>query len=152
MINSLPLVGLDFFLQKLTLWFLAQSLDGKRQRKPFICSDCGEKFLGRIALEEHSCSRVHKGKKPGKCTVIEKLLGVHDGKKPEKCSVIEKPSGVHKEKNPEKCTEVEKPLHKCGKCEKTFEILSDLDSHGCQKNPFYDDSKDTKGKVNPGSS
>ena len=100
-------------MQKLTLWFLAQSLDGKRQRKPFICSDCGEKFLGRIALEEHSCS------------------------------------SVHKEKKPEKCTVVEKPLHKCGKCEKTFEILSDLESHGCQKNPFYDDSKDTKGKVNP---
>ena len=140
-------MGLEFFFAKTNTVILAQSLDGKRQRKPFICSDCGEKFLGRIALEEHSCLPVHKGKKPEKCTVIEKPSGVHDEKKPEKCTVIEKPSGVHKEKKPEKCTVVEKPLHQCGKCEKTFEMLGDLDSHGCQKNPFYDDTKDTKGKV-----
>ena len=57
---------------------------------------------------------------------------MHDGKKPEKCSVIEKPV-----------------IHKCQKCEKTFEILSDLNDHGCQKNPFYDETKDTKGKVKP---
>ena len=108
-----------------------------KEKKPEKCTVI-EKPLG-----------VHDGKKPEKCTVIEKPSGVHDGKKPEKSTVIEKPSGVHKEKKPEKCTVVEKPLHKCGKCEKTFEILSDLESHGCQKNPFYDDSKDTKGKVNP---
>ena len=92
-------------------------------------------------------SGVHKEKKSAMCTVVEKPSGVHDEKKPEKCTMIEKPSGVHKEKKPEKCTVVEKPLHQCGKCEKTFEMLGDLDSHGCQKNPFYDDTKDTKGKV-----
>ena len=125
-------------MQKLTLLLLVQNLDGKRQRKPFICSKCGKKFLGRIALEEHSCSGVHKGKKSEKCTVVEKPLH----------TVVEKP-GVHDGKIPEKCTVIEKPLvHKCGKCEKTFKILSDLNDHACQKNPFYVEAKDTKGKVN----
>ena len=48
---------------------------GKRLKKPYFCADCGDRFLGKLALLDH-INAVHDGKKPHSCGKCGKRFGI----------------------------------------------------------------------------
>ena len=99
--------------------------DGKSNRTPHLCSECGKRFNSKLELKSHTIL-VHEKKKPLECRycergfVIKNLLRiheetVHEGKKPHICEIcgVAFPfkaslrihiDGVHEKKKDFKCS------------------------------------------------
>ncbi|XP_004587197.1 zinc finger protein 48 [Ochotona princeps] len=115
----------------------AAAAGSKAQDKPYICTDCGKRFVLSCSLLSHQ--RSHLGPKPFACDVcgkefargsdLVKHLRVHTGEKPYLCPECGKGFADSSARVKHLRTHSGERPHACPECDRTFSLSSTLLRH-----------------------